>query len=182
MKRARESRVSQIHYLHIRPEVSTNNGKVWEQSYVPFPQGTAGFLYYFCPQFAPPHTGEIRFRITESSDPASFNDGRDLLDEHQGLPYGVPLRNIVRAQVYYVLLKVLKQDGLVTDKILKETLEGSPAKRAGSRRVLYALNQPFYVDLQFQSLRLHVIAEKDNQITTEACEIKRTYRFPYPGE
>ncbi|KAI0064105.1 hypothetical protein BV25DRAFT_1914754 [Artomyces pyxidatus] len=51
------------------------------QAPIPFPMGTQGFLYYHAPE--PPEVlGELRFRVTPSSDPDSFLAGYDLKTPH----------------------------------------------------------------------------------------------------
>ncbi|KZT28309.1 hypothetical protein NEOLEDRAFT_1129697 [Neolentinus lepideus HHB14362 ss-1] len=46
--------------------------------YIDFPSDAQGFLYWHVEPDAPALASQVRFRITPSSDPATFPDGRDL--------------------------------------------------------------------------------------------------------
>ncbi|GLB38770.1 hypothetical protein LshimejAT787_0506350 [Lyophyllum shimeji] len=46
-----------------------------------FPRDARGFLYYHCDHNLPPTAGEIRFRLTPNDNPATFEDGIDLIDD-----------------------------------------------------------------------------------------------------
>ncbi|KAG6853273.1 hypothetical protein C0991_005544 [Blastosporella zonata] len=48
------------------------------QNPIAFPSNTRGFMYYYRDPALPPTSGEIRFRLTSGSDPATFRDGSDL--------------------------------------------------------------------------------------------------------
>ncbi|KAF5338033.1 hypothetical protein D9758_014262 [Tetrapyrgos nigripes] len=54
-----------------------------------FPTGSGGFFYYHTPDNAPLFAGGIRFRVTPSEDPQTFQDGFDLLNV-AGLPWEMP--------------------------------------------------------------------------------------------
>ncbi|KAH0585792.1 hypothetical protein H2248_007084 [Termitomyces sp. 'cryptogamus'] len=71
------------------------------------PENTQGFLYYYRDPRFPSGTGEIRFRVTKSPDPASFKDGFDLL-RPDGKPWSI---SIALAQPLF--REVAYQDGLI---------------------------------------------------------------------
>ena len=83
-----------------------------------FPPNATGFLYYHRPPFCPPLAGEIRFRVTSSSDPAGFASGSDLLTA-LGLPWKIPLLYMAVSKLYTTMRALLLQDGLVTPQLLE---------------------------------------------------------------
>ncbi|TFK48075.1 hypothetical protein OE88DRAFT_601140 [Heliocybe sulcata] len=88
------------------------------RAYAPFPDGTKGFLYWHLPPAAPVFTGEIRFRITASSDPTTFSRGEDLRLPNQKI-WKIPLSQIIHRKTrrkYEVFQRALLEEGLVTQK------------------------------------------------------------------
>ncbi|KAJ7747612.1 hypothetical protein DFH07DRAFT_923751 [Mycena maculata] len=117
-----------------------------DQTSQPFPKGTRGFLYYYAPpNHLPPMAGGVRFRITPSGNPATFQKGVDLL--HDGLPWQIPLHTIACAVGdFEILRKQLLLERLVTQADLDQCLAATPnKKRLDHRTTLYGLNQPFPV-------------------------------------
>ena len=49
---------------------------------MPFPPDTKAFLYYSTPPGKPRIAGELRFRVTSSDDPASFESVSDLMKKN----------------------------------------------------------------------------------------------------
>ncbi|KAF9030170.1 hypothetical protein BJ165DRAFT_1411436 [Panaeolus papilionaceus] len=100
--------------------------------HLPFPDGTRGFLYYHTPANRPRISGQLRFRITPSDDPASFPCGYDLdtLRTTHSLPYpwNVSILKLVGGQHYTNLVSQLVSEGLV-----EETLVQSGGDRIWSR-------------------------------------------------
>ena len=82
-----------------------------------FPTNTTGFLYYHIPSYTPPLAGEVRFRITPSSDPSSFAMGSDLLMRH-GIPWRIPLLYVAGRDIFKDLHALLIRDGFITPQIL----------------------------------------------------------------
>lgn len=109
-----------------------------------------GFLYLHAPpaswDWAPnPLTHELRFRVTNDADPASFAAGRDL--QFGGLPWGNPLlfRQWTKPGVRYL---VAKDDCALAERFNAE-YEGVKSRRRllhmsePDRTLLYAFGQPF---------------------------------------
>ena len=120
-----------------------------------FPPNAAGFLYYHHPPFCPPLMGEVRLRVTSSSDPASFAAGSDLLTP-LGLPWKIPLLYMALGKRYATLRTLLLHDDLVTPQHLEtaaavaETLRGTGRRRqnyVGTCRtsIIGSLRQAFIV-------------------------------------
>jgi hypothetical protein len=109
----------------------------------PFPPGSHGFLYYTTPPGLPPTAGEIRFRITPTSSPASFNQGTDLL-----APYGMPWRIQVLSRIsslsWESLVDVLLRDSQITHFVLSEmkAIVG-PGRQTKPMNCFFSLEQPF---------------------------------------
>ncbi|KAK7056091.1 hypothetical protein R3P38DRAFT_3385802 [Favolaschia claudopus] len=80
---------------------------------LPFPPRTSGFLYFHRPANAAPLEGSVRFRLTSSSSPSSFETGHDLL-----LPLGVPWQlNLpqIACHGHFRIRDQLLHDNLVTE-------------------------------------------------------------------
>ncbi|KAJ7086400.1 hypothetical protein B0H15DRAFT_801581 [Mycena belliarum] len=115
-----------------------------DKKYQLFPKGTRGFLYYHSPRHLPPMAGGIRFRVTPSSNPWSFADGADLLQE--GLPWEISLHSIASATGRTVLRDQLLHEGLVSRAELDHARALVPQKkRFDARLAVYRLRQPFPV-------------------------------------
>ena len=111
-----------------------------------FPALARGFLYYKLPALAPPHAGQIRFRITPSSDPASFVDGYDLPHSVNPLPWSILLRRVVHPRYYIALLSQLRHDGLVAEEDVGELICLRPNKPVSDvAHSLYACREPFWL-------------------------------------
>ncbi|KAG6883713.1 hypothetical protein C0992_008034, partial [Termitomyces sp. T32_za158] len=111
-------------------------GTVGYSKYLRFPPKTQGFLYYHCHPHLPPTTGEIRFRVTESSDPTYFHNGTDLVRADGVLPWSIPLD---RLNWKHAPLKEL----LSQDHNIPATICG-PKKKPS----LSYLEQPFVMKLE----------------------------------
>lgn len=130
---------------------------------IPFPPNTHGFLYYTSLASARPpvpdnrssELGQIRFRITPSSDPSSFAHGKDLL-----MPNGLTWHSVPRAPYNYrngrpsFLWKLLLRDGLVSDAITYTH------RQRHSSDDLTRFGQPFPV--KFGGLRFSRTVRSDN--------------------
>ncbi|TFK52877.1 hypothetical protein OE88DRAFT_1313113 [Heliocybe sulcata] len=88
---------------------------------LPFPPDTQGFLYFHLDADAPALAGQVRFRITTSSDPATFPEGRDL-QLPDGRPWNIPVFQVARWSKYAAFRAVLLSDNLVTEKLLDPAL------------------------------------------------------------
>ena len=138
------------------------NGRFFNK---PFPPNTSGFLYYFRPPFAPPHLGEVRFRITGKPDPDSFSLGRDLPDLDGVLPFTLEMRSIAHGSIYRGLAQLLLEDGLATEELFREISKLFPVRQ--KRRIIYAFNQPFHLSLPLAELHLGIIGTEDGKLLFE---------------
>ncbi|TFK46188.1 hypothetical protein OE88DRAFT_1041570 [Heliocybe sulcata] len=100
--------------------------------YIPFPLHSQGFFYWHLEPDAPPVSGQVRFRTTTSSDPATFPGGRDL-QLPDGGTWNIPLSRIARASKYSGLRAHLLYEELITEKLLDAALN-NPAPAAVRRR------------------------------------------------
>lgn len=115
-------------------------------SQLPFPPNTGGFLYFHRPPpGAPDLAGDIRFRVTNDPDPASFAAGHDL--QLYGVPWTkalAPWAGAVRG-----FESMLLDDGLIMPKQLDRLrMLTKGAGRAQIRGAIYAYKQPFTIDLR----------------------------------
>jgi len=90
-----------------------------------FPPGTQGFLYYHHSSSISPTAGSVRFRITESQDPATFRSGTDLLLPTE-LPWQIPLLAIAQPRrrkapsMYEPVRRSLLADQLISHDALEK--------------------------------------------------------------
>ncbi|KAF9029876.1 hypothetical protein BJ165DRAFT_1520240 [Panaeolus papilionaceus] len=115
---------------------------------IPYPDGTRGFFYYHKPSNRPRISGQIRFRVTPSDDPASFPRGYDLDTTRTTHPFPYPwnvsILNLVGGQHYTNLVSQLVSEGLV-----EETLVQSVRRLSSSRNItcggnfIFTLSDPF---------------------------------------
>ncbi|KAF9050598.1 hypothetical protein BJ165DRAFT_1592524 [Panaeolus papilionaceus] len=88
-----------------------------------FPAKTRGFFYYHSPSDRPRISGQLRFRITPSDDPASFPYGHDLhtlrTTRRLPKPWNVPLVRMPAVRQYDNLLSALVREGLVEDSLVQ---------------------------------------------------------------
>ncbi|KAG6813643.1 hypothetical protein H0H92_008880 [Tricholoma furcatifolium] len=64
-----------------------------------FPPGTKGFFYYYYEPMGPILQNGVRFRITQSPDPGSFQSGRDLIRSSNRAPWTLNIRALSIAQI-----------------------------------------------------------------------------------
>ncbi|KAJ6510629.1 hypothetical protein C8R45DRAFT_393436 [Mycena sanguinolenta] len=162
--------------------------------YQPFPPRTAGFFYYHAPKDFPPMAGGLRFRITASENPASFQDGHDLL--HEGLPWQVSLSTIaIAVGSRTVLRERLLHEGLVTQADLDKCCAVMQGKRRlDPNRTLYRLAQPFAIHFH-RKLSAWVVGESKTKLwardifaehraryTVELRGLAHSCLWPYTGE
>ncbi|TFK45330.1 hypothetical protein OE88DRAFT_1669349 [Heliocybe sulcata] len=87
----------------------------------PFPADAHGFLYWHLEPDAPPVSGQVRFRTTASSDPATFPTGRDL-HLPDGRTWHISLFDIVRRSQYSGLRAYILSDNLVSAKVMNTAI------------------------------------------------------------
>ncbi len=129
-----------------------------------FPQDTQGFLYYHAPKWAPQLAGQLRFRITPSSDPATFSSGRDLT--WRGLPWHKSLFSMSASQSK-MLPQMLIRDGLVTEHLIT-TCKNRSLKNSTS--IIYALHQPFCLHLNYVQ-NLYIINTSSGKETVDHVRV-----------
>ena len=134
-----------------------------------YPPDTKGFLYYSMSPGRPRIAGELRFRVTQSDDPASFESGSDLL-RINGLPWSRPLYAL--SKVFLLLYEKLKEEGFVPDDLDRFLLNLPLVSLRYSRsQVLYTLNDTFIVDFSHCKTKLIVITEQG----VERLELDETF-------
>ncbi len=121
--------------------------------------------------------GELRFRITSTSDPSCFDGGSDLLSPSKLRPWSVPLLRLASGtQIYKPVCEHLVAEGLVSQKLSQRCrliwtnsfggyFDGHPP------HLFHHLKQPFF--LKFTSYKrtfaLWVVKEEK----TSKCELRR---------
>lgn len=138
---------------------------------------TGGFLYYFNPPGLHESAGQVRFRVTPSTDPSSYNQGTDLLDEH-GFIWNMPIsydpeHNALREQ--------LLRDGLVSQSLLTWCKEVAFDRRY--KRILHFLEQPFLYDFDARSITLRIIGRHGVGVSVlrGLCSSRLPHQYPYTG-
>lgn len=126
---------------------------------------TSGFFYFHREPNAPLLAAEIRFRLTDSSDPASFASGSDLLSN--GLPWLLPIFSLLKHDLV-PLADILVRDGLLSDEFIRQGKDvktgksGNPFKMQKAQfrsPPIYSFGQPFFVDLRFRSPTYRFVSE-----------------------
>ncbi|KAI0318908.1 hypothetical protein OF83DRAFT_1170671 [Amylostereum chailletii] len=139
----------QLRYLH---GYTAHGRSGVDREQLAFPPDAHGFLYYHPPTALPPlDEGHLRFRITPSSDPATFLQGKDLLYP-DGEPWNLRCGRIANSREYYLpFRRMLLEDGLVTEAQLNEW--GSCYNSIGIRRrnVMSDLEKPFAFNFEIKT-------------------------------
>jgi hypothetical protein len=121
------------------------------KEFVPFPDGTHGFLYFAPGPAHAPLAGEVRFRITSGTDPANFAEGRDLLLPNGLVPWAIPLVVIFSGSkgAYSHLYEVLTHEDQALGAELVAALQHQSISlrlRRGTP-IIHSMGQPFTHDL-----------------------------------
>ncbi|TFK46202.1 hypothetical protein OE88DRAFT_1739659 [Heliocybe sulcata] len=164
-----------------------------------FPPDSQGFLYWHLDPDAPLLSGQVRFRITTSSDPATFPEGRDL-QLPDGGTWNISLFDIARRSTYSGLRAHLICEKLVTAKVLYTALNLSGLEGARTIRpatgslIIWKFGQKFLVDLQSRAvvtwiigslagarLCLHNLFSVQIQQSGSTGIAKSSYYRPYTG-
>lgn len=106
-----------------------------------WPESAKGFLYYCVPEARHPATGQVRFRCIKRHGSTAFQKGKDLLLS-SGLPWSLPVANIIKHKSYQPLLDLLVHENHVSSELVASytNLQLFPSR---GRPVIYALKQPF---------------------------------------
>ncbi|KAJ7155338.1 hypothetical protein C8R46DRAFT_1356535 [Mycena filopes] len=133
---------------------------LWNKRKVPFPNRTAGFLYYHRDTHAAPLECALRFRLSESPHMtrALFLRGRDLLLP-TGLPWEVTLPRLTRHS-FRRLAEHLVREELVTPKQIEDCHCMLSWRSLRSSIMLFRLGQSFPVDFA-RSPRFTLVGEEE---------------------
>ena len=127
--------------------------------------------------------GELRFRVTSSDDPSSFESGSDLL-RMDGLPWSRPLYALQK--YYHPLYRKLREEGFVPDDLDRVLLTLPFTKfKYSQSQTLYTLNDSFVVDFSNRYWTGILITEqglKRIQKRDMFVDYREMYKyFPYTG-
>lgn len=142
---------------------------------MPYPPNTKGFFYLYRPVPAssfvdgatgtverPVHvaSGELRFRVTETSDPKQFDEGRDLLTP-KGSPWRIHLLNICEApdfQAEYERMLSDKERADIDAFLTRSRQHPGHWERAKhASKILNSIHEPFLVNFKKGSLHLTLL-------------------------
>ncbi|KAJ7161001.1 hypothetical protein C8R46DRAFT_357786 [Mycena filopes] len=118
----------------------------------PFPPGSKGFLYFHSPPKDSPLVGNVRFRLAEQPDKEGFAAGHDLLLAH-GLPWKLPLLEVVNTPPYIHFLRVLTGDGFVPP-MLKLACESANTPRDSV--FISSFGEPWVVNWGTEYSRIYI--------------------------
>ncbi|KAJ7155665.1 hypothetical protein C8R46DRAFT_432679 [Mycena filopes] len=107
----------------------------------PFPQNTAGFLYYHRPHDAAPLEGSVRFRCTATPLPSSFATGHDLLLP-SGAPWQLLLPQLVRVTGQPIMIQLAHQQ-LATQAQVTRAAELFGTRHIQPSTTLFRFDQEF---------------------------------------
>ena len=149
---------NQSSYLNVLPFRYDTDVDSGIRRYLTYPPDTKAFLYYYTLRERPRIAGELRFRVTSSDDPASFESGFDLLKSN-GQIWSRPL--FILSKWYTPLYEKLREEQLVPDD-LHRLLSTFPDGFCKYRRTqfLYSLNDTFIIDFSHHMRNLIVLTEQ----------------------
>jgi hypothetical protein len=150
-----------------------------------FPDHARGFLYYHQPMNMPPIAASIRLRCTPSNDPATFNQGNDLLNPIGLLPWEVKMPAILSIRSpqfrdYLLRARIVTEAQMIQWKHM-HMLNG---KINCPRHAIYRLDQPFLVKFHSYGMRLvTVVGDFIGHLRLERTfwDTRRQYKAPYRG-
>ncbi|KAK7044904.1 hypothetical protein R3P38DRAFT_2881558 [Favolaschia claudopus] len=145
-----------------------------------FPNDTKGFLYYRHDRDAAFLGGNLRLRITNSGDPASFAEGADFVTP-TGMPWQISLPQLTIQQDHFPgVVDQLLGDGLVTHEQVSRCRElFADMPKVFPSRVLFRMKQKFRTSLHGK-LKLHVVGH-DAVHYLEYPLFSRKGRVPWRG-
>lgn len=137
----------------------------------PWPSNSKGFFYYSTPPHRPRISGELRLRLTPTSDPSTFPQGTDLcLSKHLNqndndapatvTPWRRPLYSIATSSTLRPLYDKLRAEGLVSPT-LASALRALPRLTIMYSRcqLVHALQDTFALDLSSDWITLVAMSE-----------------------
>lgn len=120
-----------------------------------------GFFYYHRPPDRPEISGQIRFRLC--SDPASFDQGPDLIDD-TGTPWNISLVDILRSR-HEAFYSTLLRDGILTKSLIDDIRRLQHLGPGRTRDMcLFSISDPFALDLSLRLLRMHFVTRKSDNL------------------
>ncbi|KAK0436015.1 hypothetical protein EV421DRAFT_1716242, partial [Armillaria borealis] len=127
---------------------------------ISFPDQTTGFYYYWTHPDLPTTAGQLRFRLTPTSNPSLFESGSDLLKPN-GTPWAISVARLFGLQDVYYAHRLL-EDGLVTkDLISSEYFRLYQKHRLQLHSVLIeSLEDAFSLYLPCWSQALHMVTPR----------------------
>ena len=100
--------------------------------------------------------GDLRFRITSTSDPSCFDGGSDFLNPFEPRPWSVPLLRMANTQQYKSICEHLVAEGLVSRELLQRcrliwnnTFRGPFEGGSAPYPFIHHLNQPFFLKFKY---------------------------------
>lgn len=137
-----------------------------------FPAHARGFFYLYKPSNMPVIASSIRFRCTQSSDPASFDQGEDLRGLYD-LPWHISMVSILSH--YSHLQKYVLRAGIMTELQIAKYRQIITSKSLKSP--LCRLDQPFVINLTRYISTVDAIVG----YTFGQVKVFLPKRFPYAG-
>ncbi|KZT30086.1 hypothetical protein NEOLEDRAFT_1174423 [Neolentinus lepideus HHB14362 ss-1] len=146
-----------------------------------FPADTRGFFYWHIEPGAPALTGQVRFRITVSSDPETFSAGKDLRLP-DGDVWALTVFDIARYKSHSLFQDALLSDGLVTEDIL-DMATGIQSGPVGTSRTVWRFGQTFLVRFEHHKTTIWGVSNSGaDKMILDGLFLSRPHRGkPYRG-
>ncbi|TFK52866.1 hypothetical protein OE88DRAFT_1310926 [Heliocybe sulcata] len=132
---------------------------------LPFPASSAGFFYWHREPGAPALAGQLRFRVTRSSDPADFRTGEDLRLPNGLTTWNVSAFALARYSRYQAINTLALSEGLV-QKALPRIRE--PGRQCAIRKdstAIWRFYETFVCSLHAKEVNLWVLGNSKAQRT-----------------
>lgn len=118
-----------------------------------FPMNSRGFLYYYVPPGQSPIAGELRFRVTPTSNPASFDEGHNL----------TTLNGFYWRMQFHAMPEALRNLAL-RDQPITPTVDTEHILEVDARTpALHYLEQPFFFKFEHAYITIACIHNGDVQ-------------------
>lgn len=154
-----DGEISPPHVLQYRCHRERVDDSRVSKTYARWPDGTRGFLYYHCGAESRPHqndqdeiapAGQLRFRITESDDPATFAMGHDLKSANGVVWYTFP-----NPSSNNTIWRLLVNDGLQSP-LPPSVKRQQPRSIRSTYSTISRIDQPFLVELKRRFLGINI--------------------------
>ncbi|KAF6751624.1 hypothetical protein DFP72DRAFT_1172043 [Ephemerocybe angulata] len=159
--------------LHGPNEVSvkfgTFSGRLfYHLPFIPFPEGSKGFLYLHKRLGLPAGAGEIRFRVVDTgsafhSAADLFASGKDLLDHAGHRPWRIHMLQLYTTRTYDPIRRLLRSQGLIgesQDRDAEQRVSAVTLENIGRSDILDTISDTFVVQLPISTLRLAFIHDE----------------------